>query len=208
MFLFLIISRIMDPRLSAQDILRCDPCGTPVPQSYCIYCHVNLCEACTEDHLSDESKVHKVVSIEQRVFISHFGKNANNITIQGDQGAHKKVEKFESRKEIRQKEIENNLIMQKKKEQISSHQKALAKLKEPMFTLNEYKKLEANLQMMQRFKREREDILFQNRKSYYKDNFLFRERNSAYVAIPCFLLLFFLLYSALYIVCFYQYFYF
>lgn len=148
------------------------------------------------------------MSIEQRVFISHFGKNANNITIQGDQGAHKKVEKFESNKEIRQKEIENNLIMQKKKEQISSHQKALAKLKEPMFTLNEYKKLEANLQMMQRFKRKREDILFQNRKSYYKDNFLFRERNSAYVAIPCFLLLFFLLYSALYIVCFYHYFYF
>lgn len=109
---FFINCRIMDPMLSAQDVLRCDPCGTPVAPSYCVYCHVNLCEACTEDHLSDESKVHKVVSIEQRAFISHFDKDAKHVTIQCDQGAQKEIdrfEKFESDKEIEQKEIEKKI---------------------------------------------------------------------------------------------------
>lgn len=107
----------MDPMLSAQDVVRCDPCGTPVAPSYCVYCHVNLCEACTEDHLSDESKVHKVVSIEQRAFISHFDKDAKHVTIQCDQGAQKEIdrfEKFESDKEIEQKEIEKKGINTKR----------------------------------------------------------------------------------------------
>lgn len=73
---FQIICRIMDPGFSAQDVLRCDPCGTPVPPRYCVYCHVNLSEACAKDHLSDESKEHKVVSIEQRAFVSHYDKDA------------------------------------------------------------------------------------------------------------------------------------
>lgn len=185
----------MDPRISAQDVLRCDPCGTPVPPRYCVYCHVNLCEACAKDHLSDESTVHKVVSIEQRAFISHYGKDENNVTTQCDEGAHKKVEKFESNKEIRQKEIENNLITQKKIEQILNLQKALAEFRESIFILNEYNKLAANLQILQRLKRERQEMLIQSQKSYYKDiffDFLLRERfrNSAYEILPCILLFF------------------
>lgn len=205
---FQIICRIMDPRFSAQDVLRCDPCGTPVPPRYCVYCHVNLCEACAKDHLSDESKEHKVVSIEQRAFVSHYDKDAKNVTTQCDEGAHKKVEKFESDTEIRQKEIENNLIMQKKIEHILNLQKALAEFREAIFILNEYNKLAANLQMMQRLKREREEMLIQSRKSYYKDMFfdvLLRERQTAYEILPCILLFFLFLYLPLYIVCFYQY---
>lgn len=198
----------MDPRFSAQDVLRCDPCGTPVPPRYCVYCHVNLCEACAENHLSDEFKVHKVVSIEQRAFISHYDKDANNVTTHCDEGAHKKVEKFESNKEIRQKEIEKNLTMQNEIEQILNLHKALAEFREIIFILNEYNKLAANLQMMQRLKKEREDMLIQSRKSYYKDiffDFILRERKSAYEILPCILLFFLFLYSSLYIVCFYQY---
>lgn len=89
-YFFLINCRIMDPRLSAQDVLRCDPCGTPVRPFYCVYCRVNLCGACIEDHLSDESKRHLLVSFERRVFLSHYDKDAKNVTAQGDKGAHKK----------------------------------------------------------------------------------------------------------------------
>lgn len=192
----------MDPRFSAQDVLRCDPCGTPVPPRYCVYCHVNLCEACAKDHSSDESKEHNVVSIEQRAFVSHYDKDAKNVTTQCDERAHKKVEKFERNTEIRQKEIKNNLIMQKKIEHILN-------LQEAIFILYEFNKLAANLQMMQRLKREREEMLIQSRKSYYKDIFFdvfLRERKSAHEILLCILLFLLFFYSSLYIVCFYQYF--
>lgn len=184
----------MDPRISAQDVLRCDPCGTPVPPRYCVYCHVNLCEACAKDHLSDESQEHKVVSIEQRAFVSHYDKDAKNVTTQCDEGAHKKVEKVESNTEI---------------EHIINLLKALAEFREAIFILNECNKLPANLQMMQRLKREKEEMLIQSRKSYYKDMFfdvLLRERQTAYEILPCILLFFLFFYSSLYIVCFCQYF--
>lgn len=155
----------MDPRLSAQDILRCDPCGTPVPPSYCIYCHVNLCEACTEDHISDESKVHKVVSIEQRAFTSHYDKDANNVTAQGG----KKYENFKSKKEIMQEKIEMLKRQIDERENTINLRKALAELRESMFILNECNTFEAHLQMIQRLERERDEMLVQSRKSYYKD---------------------------------------
>lgn len=159
----------MDPRLSAQDVLRCDPCGTPVPPSYCVYCHVNLCEACAKDHLSDESKEHKVLSIEQRAFTPHYDKDANNVTTQSDKEAHKKVEKFESNKEIKQEKIEMLKRQMDEIENIINLWKALAEFRESIFILNECNKLEAHLQMIQRLERERDEMLVQSRKSYYKD---------------------------------------
>lgn len=154
---FLINCRIMDSMLSAQDVLRCDPCGTPVAPSYCVYCHVNLCEACTEDHLSDESKVHKVVSIEQRAFISHFDKDAKHVTIQCDQGAQNEIdrfEKFESDKEIEQKEIEKKGINRKRRRK-KYRKKHFRKADNIYFKSDEYDNIcYLNQQLMERLARE------------------------------------------------------
>ncbi|XP_062620445.1 E3 ubiquitin-protein ligase TRIM45-like [Saccostrea cucullata] len=53
---------MMDPRTSAQDVMRCDLCETTVAQMHCDTCLVNLCTTCVGKHMiSDESKDHKVV---------------------------------------------------------------------------------------------------------------------------------------------------
>lgn len=56
----------MDRRTSSQDVIRCDLCETPVPPLYCDICNINLCKACTGEHILKESKLHIVVPIKHR----------------------------------------------------------------------------------------------------------------------------------------------
>ncbi|XP_078309744.1 uncharacterized protein LOC144618078 [Crassostrea virginica] len=56
----------MDPNYSAQDVARCDLCKTAIAQSYCDFCHVNLCKPCIGDHISDDYKKHILVPILRR----------------------------------------------------------------------------------------------------------------------------------------------
>lgn len=56
----------MDPRLSAQDVVRCDICKDNLVQNYCDFCHVKLCKLCIGEHISDEFDKHKIVPFQQR----------------------------------------------------------------------------------------------------------------------------------------------
>ncbi|XP_078341345.1 uncharacterized protein LOC144627653 isoform X2 [Crassostrea virginica] len=56
----------MDPNYSAQDVARCDICKTAIAQSYCDFCHVNLCKPCIGEHISTDYGNHKIVPILQR----------------------------------------------------------------------------------------------------------------------------------------------
>lgn len=56
----------MDLLLRAQDVVRCDLCKDNIVQNYCDFCHVNLCQPCIGEHISDEYDKHKIVPFKQR----------------------------------------------------------------------------------------------------------------------------------------------
>nr|XP_022297236.1 uncharacterized protein LOC111106732 isoform X2 [Crassostrea virginica] len=56
----------MDPNYIPQDVARCDLCKTAIAQSYCDFCHVNLCKPCIGEHISTDYGNHKIVPILQR----------------------------------------------------------------------------------------------------------------------------------------------
>ncbi|XP_078340485.1 uncharacterized protein LOC111106488 [Crassostrea virginica] len=55
----------MNPSKSAQDVLRCHLCETPVPPLSCDICQIYLCKVCAGEHILDESTRHLVVPIKQ-----------------------------------------------------------------------------------------------------------------------------------------------
>nr|XP_022290185.1 uncharacterized protein LOC111101852 isoform X6 [Crassostrea virginica] len=65
----------MDPHYDAQDVARCDLCEVAIVQSYCDFCHVNLCKPCIGEHISDDySKKHIIVPFQQRRSIPIYPK--------------------------------------------------------------------------------------------------------------------------------------
>nr|XP_022288816.1 uncharacterized protein LOC111100926 [Crassostrea virginica] len=56
----------MDPHYDAQDVARCDLCKVAIVQSYCDFCHVNLCKPCIGEHISDDYTKHIIVPFQLR----------------------------------------------------------------------------------------------------------------------------------------------
>lgn len=56
----------MDPENSAQDVTRCELCKDNVVQSYCDFCHFNLCMPCIGEHIYDEYDNHRIVPFQDR----------------------------------------------------------------------------------------------------------------------------------------------
>eukprot|EP00105_Crassostrea_gigas_P044043 XP_019928191.1 PREDICTED: zinc finger protein RFP [Crassostrea gigas] len=64
----------MDPRNSAQDVVRCTLCQYSVAPMYCEVCLIHMCKDCVEKHLSDSSIVHKVVPLKQYLTTLNYPK--------------------------------------------------------------------------------------------------------------------------------------
>ncbi|XP_065928305.1 B-box type zinc finger protein ncl-1 [Magallana gigas] len=138
-------------RTWAQDVLRCHLCETPGPPMYCDICHIHLCKACVGEHLSDESKDHRVVSFKKWKFAPECLKHSKkicelycehcNISIclecvsTGEHLGHKQVEllkSLEAKKEVLQNDLQEleNLFFPKYQEIESNFPVLKADLKE------------------------------------------------------------------------------
>lgn len=70
----------MDPRYSAQDVVRCTLCKFSVAPMYCEICLLHLCEGCIEKHTSGASKYHKVMPLKNIGSTSDYPKCPNHST--------------------------------------------------------------------------------------------------------------------------------
>nr|XP_022304711.1 tripartite motif-containing protein 3-like isoform X1 [Crassostrea virginica] len=118
----------MDPRHSAQDVVRCALCRDAVAPLYCNVCHTHLCGDCVAKHFIDKSKVHTVVPLQQFLSTLNYPKCPTHPTKQcelhceqcdipicsscissGKHIGHKAVdifEDFERKKEVLRKDLE------------------------------------------------------------------------------------------------------
>nr|XP_022305045.1 uncharacterized protein LOC111112038 [Crassostrea virginica] len=118
----------MDPRYSAQDVVRCALCRDAVAPLYCNVCHTHLCGDCVAKHFSDKSKVHNVVPLEQFLSTLNYPKCPTHPTKQcelqceqcdipictscissGKHIGHKQLEifaDFESKKEVLRRDLQ------------------------------------------------------------------------------------------------------
>nr|XP_022304761.1 uncharacterized protein LOC111111875 [Crassostrea virginica] len=118
----------MDPRHSAQDVVRCALCRDAVAPMYCNVCHTHLCGDCVAKHFSDKSKVHNVVPLEQFLSTLNYPKCPTHLTKQcelhceqcdiptctscissGKHIGHKQLEifaDFESKKEVLRRDLQ------------------------------------------------------------------------------------------------------
>ncbi|XP_078314226.1 uncharacterized protein LOC144619625 [Crassostrea virginica] len=118
----------MDPRYSAQDVVRCALCRDAVAPLYCNVCHTHLCGDCVTKHFSDKSKVHNVVPLEQFLSTLNYPKCPTHPTKQcelqceqcdipiciscissGKHIGHKQLEifaDFESKKEVLRRDLQ------------------------------------------------------------------------------------------------------
>uniref|UniRef100_K1QSE7 Tripartite motif-containing protein 2 n=1 Tax=Magallana gigas TaxID=29159 RepID=K1QSE7_MAGGI len=121
-------SLTMDPRNSAQDVVRCTLCQDSVAPMYCEVCHIHLCKDCVGTHFSDSSKIHKVVPLKQYLTTLNYPKCRKHPTKQcelhceqcdipicaqcissGKHSGHKKIDIFQSfeiKTEILEKDLQ------------------------------------------------------------------------------------------------------
>lgn len=73
----------MDPKCSAQDVLRCDFCKSSSVESHCDTCQSRLCNRCvTKGRCSDSYKPHQVVPLRKRISVPRYPPCSQHIYMQ------------------------------------------------------------------------------------------------------------------------------